>query len=311
MSMSGRLSARVEYQDANYLVGAYGVNGSRDDSTGAPAPASRGRAGRAEGTIASLSERERSIVADVARVRLLSGQQLRRLHFEDSASGKRQARRVLASLVDKRVLARQGRSVGGVKGGSESFVFGLDIIGQRLIDPLSQGARPWQLGDGFVRHALMVSECYVRLVETERTGLLELLGFDGEPACWREFVGRNGSLETLKPDAFGRVGLGEYEDHWMVECDRGTEDLVRIRRKLGTYLRYWQTGKEEPFPRVLWVTTRAERAKALRGVIAGLPTGQRQPFAVCEANGFVGRIVAGAGDPTDSEQEPTKEGGEL
>ena len=311
MSMSDRLSARVECQDANYLVETYEPKPSRDDSTGAPAPASRGRAGRAESVIASLAEWERSLVADVGRVRLLSGRQLRRLHFKDNASGRRQARRVLASLVDKRVLARQGRSVGGVKGGSESFVFGLDVIGQRLIDPLSQVGRPWQLGEGFVRHALMVSECYVSLVETERTGLLELLDFHGEPACWRQFVGRNGLLETLKPDAFSRLGLGEYEDRWLIECDRGTEDLARIRRKLGTYWRYWQTGKEEPFPRVLWVTTRTERAKALQGVIATLPTLQRQLFAVCEASGFVGRVLAGAGDPASGWQQPIKGGGEL
>ena len=117
----------------------------------------------------------------------------------------------------------------------------------------------------------MVSECYSVLVEAERAGLLELLHFEAEPACWRSFVGRRGSSEVLKPDSLVRVGLADYEDHWFLECDRSTEDLGRIGRKIGGYIRYWQAGKEDPFPRVLWVCARPERAGALAGVVRRLP----------------------------------------
>lgn len=252
------------------------------------------------------------MVVEVGRLRLLSGQQLRRLYFGSDSNDKRNARRILQALVQRRVLARLGRSVGGVRAGSEAYVYCLDVVGQWLIDPTVPPSRPWGLGYAFVRHALMVSDCYVSLREIERTGGMDVIDFDAEPACWRTFVNRRGVMETLKPDAFMKVGLGNFEDRWLVECDRATEDLGRIGRKLAVYLRYWQSGREEPFPRVLWVTTRPERAKALTGTIARLSASDRQLFDVCLNDRFVERVLSGAEesslDGTPSHIEQTKGG---
>jgi hypothetical protein len=128
----------------------------------------------------------------------------------------------------------------------------------------------------------MVSECYVRLIEAGQSGQLELLAFEGEPACWRSFVGRRGNHQTLKPDAFVRVGLDEFEDRWFLECDRSTEDIPRVLRKCQAYVQFWQVTKEPVFPRVLWVASRAERAAALHRCLAELPEEHRQLFACCE-----------------------------
>jgi len=59
--------------------------------------------------------------------------QLRQLHYDESEAGKRLARMDLARLVEWRVMARLDRSIGGVRAGSEGFVFRLDAAGQRLI----------------------------------------------------------------------------------------------------------------------------------------------------------------------------------
>lgn len=292
--MSHRSSSRVESCDANYLVGAGDVSFSRDDSIGDHTPHVRVRAELADRVIGGLGDRERAIVANVNRLRVMSGGQLLRLHFPGDPNGKRHGQRVLRSLVDHRVLARLRRRIGGVRAGSQSYIYRVDVVGQRLVDPLASPNRRWELGESFLRHALMVSECYSVLVEAERAGLLELLHFEAEPACWRSFVGRRGSSEVLKPDSLVRVGLADYEDHWFLECDRSTEDLGRIGRKIGGYIRYWQAGKEDPFPRVLWVCARPERAGALAGVVRRLPPDQRRLFATCHAELFLERVRDGA-----------------
>jgi hypothetical protein len=154
------------------------------------------------------------------------------------------------------VLARLARSVGGSSAGSTGFVYCLDVIGQRLLHPDAPVRRPWLPSTGFVKHAVMVSECYVRLREAEREGHLELLDFQAEPGCWRTYVDRRGSGRTLKPDAFVVIGLGEFEDRWFLECDRATEDLPRIVRKNESYRRYREAGLEAVFPKVLWIASR-------------------------------------------------------
>lgn len=298
--MSPRLSLRVESENGDRLVRGSKQSLSRDDSVGPLAPIRRVRAELAENVIRNLRERERAIVFDVGRLRLLTGGQLLRLHFPPGSSGTRQGQRLLTSLVERRLLARLSRRIGGVRAGSQSYVYRLDVIGQRLVEPLGTSDRRWEVGDNFLHHALMVSECYTVLVEAGRAGLLELLRFEAEPACWRTFVSRRGAHEVLKPDASLSVGLGEFEDRWFVECDRSTEDLGRIRRKLAGYVRYWLSGRENPFPRVLWVCARPGRVVALAGVIGGLPLDQRQLFAVCQSGRLRERISAGAGEESES-----------
>ena len=128
--------------------------------------------------------------------------------------------------------------------------------GFRLIAGQSR-RRPWDVGLPFLAHTLAVSELYVRLVEAQRLGTLELASFTTEPACWRRFPGPSGGRVTLKPDAYAVTRLGAYEDHWFIEVDRSTEPASTLMRKCEQYRRYWQTGTEQAeagiFPRVLFL----------------------------------------------------------
>jgi hypothetical protein len=307
-AMSGRLSARMTSHPAKSLLTVPGPTGTRNDSEDYSSSPLRIRPAQAEAVIANLSGRDQALVTDVGRLRLMTGGQLARLYFQTTISGKRHARRVLEGLVRRRVLARLGRCVGGAQAGSTGFVYCLDVIGQRLLDPLGPVRRPWLPSAGFINHAAMVSECYVQLRERERTEGLELLDFQGEPACWRTFLKRGGGSQTLKPDAFVQVGLGDYEDRWFLECDRSTEELPRVQRKNGVYIQYWQTGKEDVFPRVLWVANRAGRAAALVRSLEELPEQHQQLFAVCGLSDFISTIASGAG--TDDLTTTTR-GGET
>jgi hypothetical protein len=116
---------------------------------------------------------------------------------------------------------------------------------------------------------------YVGLVEASRDGSFELLEFQAEPTAWRRFSGRGGGVATLKPDAFVRIGLGEFMDSWFVEVDRGSESQTTIATKLDAYRAYWSSGREQShrgvFPRVLWLAPHERRLQLL------VDTCSRQP----------------------------------
>lgn len=229
-----------------------------------------------------LSDRDRAIIASLDRVRVASGEQLRRLHLANGNRSKvRRIQHSLSRLVDLRVLARLDRQVGGVRAGSSGYIYALDVAGQRLASACGPAGgrrlrRPWTPGGGFVAHQLDVTELNVQLVEAERAGAFELLSFDAEPLCWRTFAGLGGGRVVLKPDAFLRLGLGKYEDSYFIEVDRGTQSGPAITRKLTVYRRYFQTGREqdrwEVFPKVLLLAPHAARAAVLQELVADHPT---------------------------------------
>jgi hypothetical protein len=221
---------------------------------------------------ARMGERDRAIVASVARLRLVTGQQLERLHFHDIAPRSRAAvrRRVLARFVAWRVLMTLERRIGGVRAGSSGLVYALDSAGQWLCTD-GQGVRRTELpGVAFVGHTLAVSELYVSLVELGRGADIEVTAFETEPRSWWS----NGLGGWLKPDAYLSVATADYADAWWIEMDMGTEHLPTIRRKLGVYLDFAQRRQAGPsgvMPRVVVSVQDERRQQAVEGVIQRLP----------------------------------------
>lgn len=225
------------------------------------------------------------LLSDVARLNAASGNQLRRLHYEPSGTGRRMARLDLARLAELRVLARLGRRVGGRRSGSEGFVYALDVAGLRLVQPEGVRARqPWTPGTHHLRHALAVTELYVQLREIEAVGTIELEQFDTEPRCWRPYYGPGGSPVRLKPDAYAVTATAEYADSWFVELDRSTEPAPIIAEKARAYARYWQTGREQAsegvFPTVLFIVPDEKRKAQLVQVLGDMPSEMWQLFRV-------------------------------
>jgi len=113
-----------------------------------------------------LSDRDRAILADIARVRVLTGRQVERLHFArlEGAHRDRTRRRVLERLVDLGLLTPMERRIGGVRAGSAGLVFALGPAGQRLlaleaVSGLNGRARqPGTPTDRFLAHNLAVAE---------------------------------------------------------------------------------------------------------------------------------------------------------
>src|SRR6266511_148116 len=86
----------------------------------------------------TLSPRDWAIIATLSRLRLATGRQLYRLYFTGVTA--RRAQQALASLAQRRLVARLARTVGGVRAGSAGHVYTLDAAGCRLV--VQGGRRP-------------------------------------------------------------------------------------------------------------------------------------------------------------------------
>lgn len=247
---------------------------------------------------ARLSARDRQILEAVGRFRVMSGEQLQRLFWPDGLpeTRARLARHGLARLSRLGVLAPLSRRVGGVRAGSAGLCFASGLAGQRLLasHPGKRARSPHTPGERYLRHHLAVAELYVELIEAERRREAELLVFDPEPDCWRTYPSAYGVAVTLKPDAYLKLGIGEYEHSWLIEVDRATEALTTIGRKAQRHLDYHRSGAalrtHGVSPRVLWIVPDQQRASQIHEVLKATHAESRALFSVClfdDAAGFM------------------------
>jgi hypothetical protein len=250
-----------------------------------------------------LSERDWEVLRLVGRFRVMSGAQLGRLFWIEGkpATRARLARRSLARLSELEVLERLPRRVGGVRAGSGGLVFAVGRAGQRLLQS-ERGSkrrvrRAYAPGSRYLAHALSVGELYVALIEAQRWGLMEVLAFDPEPGCWRPYPGPYGARLTAKPDAYARLGVGEFELSWFIEMDLATEARVTLQTKAHVYIDLYRAGvvqaKDGVFPRVAWIAPDTARADVIREALAGLKS-HRELFAVTTTSEAAGLLAAEA-----------------
>lgn len=292
--MSHRMTHRINAPDENHLFRRNNGGAKRDDSPLLPPVARRVGPTHLRRIADSLLEVDRAVVEVLALVRIASGKQLNQLLWPVTSAGARQAQRRLQRLVELRVLTRLPRQVGGVRGGSQGATFALDVVGQRLARANQTGSirRPAP-SDYFVDHTLAITDVYVAL----RTSGIELVGFEPEPDCWRNFTGPAGRPLTLRPDAYAAWATDDWELTAFFEVDRATEHPGRVTRKCEQYIRYWRTGDEQRhddvFPAVVWVTPNERRTELLRGVIGELDSAAHALFVVI-TQGELGTFITNA-----------------
>ncbi len=248
---------------------------------------------------ATLRQRDWAILGDIERLGIMSGSQLRILHYTPNGLSRRQARMDLQRLVGIEVLQRLGRRIGGEHSGSDGYCYAIGLAGQRLLDP--ERHRSWRIptpGPSLLRHATAVSELYVDLRSATSSGPMRLADFASEPACWRRYFGPGGSPQWLKPDAYVAVESDDYEDRYFVETDCGTEAPVRIVAKARGYISYWQSGREQSdedvFPLVVFTAPNDKRRGQLIDALAHLPAEHWQLFTVAAADRAADAILAGS-----------------
>jgi Replication-relaxation len=239
---------------------------------------------------ASLSEAERELVRVTGFLRLMSHKQAAVvLGAQDTQSGRRAARRTLTRLTEQGVLARLDRRQGGVRAGSSGHLYYPGPAAQRLLAywdgrGLTRGRLRPDPGSRYVRHRLAVSDIYVQLIQADRDGAIDLLQFEAEPDCWRTFTDSFGGERVLKPDAGTRIGVGAYEDSYMLEVDLSTESLNVVTAKLKTYQDYFRSGIEQQahgvFPHVLVLVDNEKRQAAIAERCSWLPEMTARLFTV-------------------------------
>lgn len=247
--------------------------------------------------IDELSERDRGVMGFVAEFRLASAEQLRRAFFPASEfatppTADRCCRRVLHRLTRTRVLNRLERRVGGLRAGSDGFIYGLGPVGFRMTQPEGRSRpRAFEPSPQFIHHQLAVSHLAVELMQAARQDAVSALHLEGEPRSWRMLPGQRSRAGMLRPDMHVRLRSGDVEMSWFVEIDRGTTHVPALIRKCVLYESYYRAGVEQAehgvFPRVIWVAptgARAERIAAGVGRRADLTPGL---FAVATTDAAV------------------------
>src|SRR3954447_10297306 len=153
-------------------------------------PASRrdrgaGRGGKpmASDAALDLSGRYRLIVQLIVRFKQASSRQVHELLFPTVTYTP--GDRALKRLTDRRSLARiEGRTVGGSRGGSGQYVYGLGRRGFYMhFDGRFSPPRTVNY------HALAILDTYIALRRLELAGRLQVLGLSTEPDCWLRIGG--------------------------------------------------------------------------------------------------------------------------
>jgi len=174
------------------------------------------------------------------------------------------------------VVTSLERRIGGVRAGSNSYVWTLTESGAALLhlgdENHTHRKRTHEPSLYFVRHTLEVAEVYIQLVEICKQHGLKLVKTELEPSCWRSHTGADGKPATLKPDAFAVVDGGKYEDSFFIEVDLATESPVIVLDKCRRYVHYSRTGIEQKehgvFPLVVWLVYTPNRKAKLQQYIA-------------------------------------------
>lgn len=223
-----------------------------------------------------LTPRDVAIIRSVREWRFLTTRQICSLHFSDHASDGsaiRACNRVLNRLREHRLLHRLERLVGGVGGGSGSYVWAVDAAGDRLLraDPdsgFTKRSRTYRPTPLFLEHTLAIADVRVRVEALQKADALQIVEVTPEPANWRPFSWK-GRSSTLKPDLYLVTWQAEDEWHRYIEVDRGTESLqVLVEKKARAYQDYLATGIDVSHlgvvPQVLWLVPDQRRADRFR-----------------------------------------------
>lgn len=216
-----------------------------------------------------LTERDRLVALDCYEHRVLTTEQLRRLHF----GAARRARRRLATLYELRVLDRF-RPPKPRGEGSSPYHWILDEAGAHVVAAelgLERSELRWrhQAAIALARssklaHQLEVNEFMTLLaVEARRRGG-RLADWWGERRCLAALGGQ------AAPDGYAQLELpGRPPLRFLLELDRATEEHARLRQKAKRYAKALPRSSRWPEPPlVLVVTPGAARARRLRDELA-------------------------------------------
>ena len=222
------------------------------------------------------------LLALVAAHRFATTTQLARLtalEYASPASALRQTQRHLASLAQQRLLTSLERRVGGWQGGSAVTIWAATTRGHRLVavengedEEVPRRQRPREVSTTFLDHLLAITEVRTSIEEAVRQEADTEAMVALEPECWRTALSPSGQVQVLRPDLAVTITSPAYEDRYLVEVDRATENPGRVIATCWRYQEHQATTSQASdggvFPLVVWLVPTDRRRHRLERAIA-------------------------------------------
>ena len=218
------------------------------------------------------------LLALVAAHRFATTTQLARLtalEYASPASALRQTQRHLASLAQQRLLTSLERRVGGWQGGSAVTIWAATTRGHRRVaadegeGEVPRRQRPREVSTTFLDHLLAITEVRTSIEEAVRQEVDTEAAVALEPDCWRTRLGPSGQVQVLRPDLAVTITSPAYEDRYLIEVDRATENPGRVIATCWRYQEHQaQVGDDGVFPLVVWLVPNDRRRHRLERAIA-------------------------------------------
>lgn len=222
------------------------------------------------------------LLALVAAHRFATTTQLARLtalEYASPASALRQTQRHLASLAQQRLLTSLERRVGGWQGGSAVTIWAATTRGHRLVaaengedEEVPRRQRPREVSTTFLDHLLAITEVRTSVEEAVRQEADTEAAVALEPDCWRTALSPSGQPQVLRPDLAVTITSPAYEDRYLVEVDRATENPGRVIATCWRYQEHQATTSQASdggvFPLVVWLVPTDRRRHRLERAIA-------------------------------------------
>ena len=221
------------------------------------------------------------LLALVAAHRFATTTQLARLtapEYASSASALRQTQRHLASLAQQRLLTSLERRVGGWQGGSAVTIWAATTRGHRRVaadegeEEVPRRQRPREVSTTFLDHLLAITEVRTGIEEAVRQETDTEVVVALEPECWRTALSPSGQVQVLRPDLAVTITSPAYEDRYLIEVDRATENPGRVIATCWRYQEHQATSAQVSdgvvFPLVVWLVPTDRRRHRLERAIA-------------------------------------------
>lgn len=220
------------------------------------------------------------LLALVAAHRFATTTQLARLttlEYASSASALRQTQRHLANLAQQRLLTSLERRVGGWQGGSAVTIWTATTRGHCRVaadegEEVPRRQRPREVSTTFLDHLLAITEVRTSIEEAVRQEADTEAAVALEPECWRTALSPSGQVQVLRPDLAVTITSPAYEDRYLMEVDRATENPGRVIATCWRYQEHQATTSQasdgDVFPLVVWLVPTDRRRLRLERAIA-------------------------------------------
>ena len=129
--------------------------------------------------------------------------------------------------------------------------------------------RPREVSTTFLDHLLAITEVRTSIEEAVRQEADTEAAVALEPECWRTRLSPSGQPQVLRPDLAVTITSPSYEDRYLIEVDRATENPGRVIATCWRYQEHQaQAGDGDVFPLVVWLVPTDRRRHRLERAIA-------------------------------------------